>query len=89
MATTAQAVPRDYHTVTPSLVVAGAAKAIEFYKKAFGAEEKSRFPAPDGSLMHAEIRIGDSVVMLGDEMPEQGGVARNHTGHAGHPLHLS
>ena len=72
MATT-QAVPKGYHTVTPSLVIAGAAKAIEFYKKAFGAVEKSRFPAPNGTLMHAEIRIGDSIIMMGDEMPEQGG----------------
>ena len=71
MATT-QAVPKGYHTVTPSLVIAGAAKAIEFYKKAFGAEEKSRFPAPNGTLMHAEIRIGDSIIMMGDEMPEYG-----------------
>jgi PhnB protein len=69
----AQAIPKEYHTVTPSLVVAGAAKAIEFYKKALGAEEIMRFPGPDGKLMHAEIRVGDSVIMLGDEMPEQGG----------------
>ena len=61
------------HTVTPSLFVAGAAKAIDFYKKALGAEEVMRFPAPDGTIMHAEIRIGDSTIMLGDEMPEQGG----------------
>jgi PhnB protein len=73
MAQKAQAVPKGYHTVTPSLVVAGAAKAIDFYKKALGAEEVMRFPGPDGSLMHAEIRIGDSTIMLGDEMPEHGG----------------
>jgi PhnB protein len=73
MAKAAKAIPQGYHTVTPSIVVAGAAKAIDFYKKAFGAEEIMRFPGPDGSIMHAEIRIGDSVVMLGDEMPEQGG----------------
>jgi uncharacterized glyoxalase superfamily protein PhnB len=72
MAKKAQATPKGYHTVTPSLVVADAAKAIEFYKKALGAEERMRFPAPDGSIMHAEIRIGDSTIMLGDEMPEQG-----------------
>jgi PhnB protein len=72
MAKKAQAVPTGYHTVTPSLVVADAAKAIEFYKKALGAEELMRFPGPDGSIMHAEIRIGDSTVMLGDEMPDQG-----------------
>lgn len=73
MAKTVQAVPKGYHSVTPSLVVAGAARAIEFYKKALGAEELSRFPTPDGQLMHAEIRIGDSIVMLGDEMPGYGG----------------
>src|SRR5918993_2359578 len=69
----AQAIPKGYHTVTPSLVVAGAAKAIDFYKKALGAEERMRFPGPDGTIMHAELQIGDSIVMLGDEMPEQGG----------------
>ena len=69
----AQAIPKGYHTVTPSLVVAGAAKAIDFYKKAFGAEERMRFPAPDGTIMHAELLIGDSIVMLADEMPDQGG----------------
>ena len=68
-----QAIPKGYHTVTPSLFVAGAAKAIDFYKKALGAEEIMRLPAPDGSIMHAEIRIGDSKLMLGDEMPDQGG----------------
>jgi PhnB protein len=73
MANKAQAIPKGYHTVTPSLFVAGAAKAIDFYKKALGAEEVMRFPGPDGKIMHAEIRIGDSKIMLGDEMPEQGG----------------
>jgi uncharacterized glyoxalase superfamily protein PhnB len=73
MATKAQAIPRGYHTVTPSLVVAGAGKAIDFYKRAFGAVELMRFPGPDGTIMHAEIQIGDSIVMMGDEMPEQGG----------------
>jgi PhnB protein len=73
MATKAQAIPKGYHTVTPSIVVAGAGKAIDFYKQAFGAEELMRFPGPDGTIMHAEIRIGDSIVMLSDEMPEQGG----------------
>lgn len=73
MAKKAQPIPKGYHTVTPSIVVAGAAKAIEFYKKAFGAQEVMRFPGPDGkTIMHAEIRVGDSNIMLGDEMPEQG-----------------
>jgi PhnB protein len=72
MAKKAQAIPKGYHTVTPHLVVAGAAQAIDFYQKALGAEEVMRFPGPDGKIMHAEIRIGDSVVMLGEEMPDQG-----------------
>jgi PhnB protein len=72
MAAKAQATPKGYHTVTPSIVVDGAAKAIEFYKKALGAEELMRFSGPDGKIMHAEIKIGDSVVMLNDEMPEHG-----------------
>jgi PhnB protein len=68
-----QPIPKGYHSVTPSIFVAGATKAIEFYKKAFGAEEVSRFAGPDGKIMHAEIRIGDSPIMLADEMPEYGG----------------
>jgi len=60
------------HSVTPHLVCAGAAQAIEFYKKAFGAVEEARLPGPDGKLMHAMIRIGDSAIMLADEMPEWG-----------------
>ena len=68
-----QAIPRGYHTVTPSIVVAGAAKAIDFYKKGFGAEELMRLPGPGGMIMHAELQIGDSIIMLSDEMPDQGG----------------
>jgi len=60
------------HSVTPHLVCAGAAAAIEFYKKAFGAVELTRMPGPQGKLMHASIRIGDSAVMLVDESPEWG-----------------
>jgi catechol 2,3-dioxygenase-like lactoylglutathione lyase family enzyme len=71
MANPAKAVPTGFHTVTPTIVVNDAAKAIEFYKKAFGAQEISRFVGPDGkTIMHAEIRIGDSPVMLSDEMPD-------------------
>jgi PhnB protein len=72
MATQAQPIPPGYHTVTPYLIIQDAAKAIEFYKKAFGATELLRLPAPDGKLMHAEIKIGDSVVMLADEHPQMG-----------------
>lgn len=63
-------IPAGMHTVTPHLVCADAAKAIDFYKKAFGATELMRLPGPDGRLWHAAIRIGDSTVMLVDEMPE-------------------
>jgi PhnB protein len=63
-------IPEGMHTVTPHLICAGAAEAIEFYKKAFGAVELSRMPGSDGKVMHASIRIGDSVIMLNDEMPE-------------------
>jgi uncharacterized glyoxalase superfamily protein PhnB len=63
-------VPDGMHTVTPHLVCAGAAKAIEFYKKAFGATEIMRLSGKDGKLMHAQVRIGDSSVMLVDENPE-------------------
>lgn len=64
------AIPEGMRTVTPHLICAGAAEAIEFYKNAFGAVELGRMPGSDGRLMHASIRIGDSVIMLNDEMPE-------------------
>ena len=60
-------IPEGYHTITPYLIVKGAARAIEFYKQAFGATEIMRFPGPNDTLAHAEIKIGDSVVMLADE----------------------
>jgi uncharacterized glyoxalase superfamily protein PhnB len=65
--------PKGFHTVTPTLTVRDAGKAIDFYKRAFGAEERMRFPAPDRkSIMHAEIKIGDSIIFLSDERPEMG-----------------
>jgi PhnB protein len=64
-----KAIPDGFRTVTPYLIVDGAAKALEFYVRAFGAEETFRFPTPDGKIGHAEIRIGDSMVMLADEYP--------------------
>ncbi|NUU01084.1 VOC family protein [Herbaspirillum robiniae] len=64
------AIPPGMHSITPHLVCAGAAEAIEFYKKAFGAREGGRLAGPDGRLMHAHINIGDSSLMLVDEMPE-------------------
>jgi PhnB protein len=69
----AKAIPDGYRTVTPYLTVKGAAQAIEFYKRAFGARESERMTGPDGkSVMHAEIQIGDSLVMLSDEFPQMG-----------------
>ena len=67
-----KAIPEGMHSVTPHLICAGAAKAIEFYKKAFGAVETGRMPGADGKLMHAAIRIGDSCVMLVDENAQWG-----------------
>jgi uncharacterized glyoxalase superfamily protein PhnB len=66
------AAPAGMHTVTPHLVCAGAADAIEFYKNAFGAVEMMRLPGSDGKLIHASVRIGDSIVMLVDEIPQCG-----------------
>lgn len=68
----AKPIPDGYHSVTPHLVVRGAAKALAFYQKAFGAEERYRMPGPEGKILHAEMKIGDSVVMLSDEFPPQG-----------------
>jgi len=65
-------IPEGYHTATPYLIIRGAADAIEFYKKAFGATELMRMPAPGGTIGHAEIKIGDSPIMLADEFPEMG-----------------
>ncbi len=62
-------IPPGMRTVTPYLAIAGAAEALEFYKKAFGAKELSRAPLPDGKLMHAEMKIGDTRVMMSDEFP--------------------
>lgn len=63
-------IPEGYHTVTTSLAVKGAAKLIDFLKAAFGGEEAFRMPLPSGEIMHAEVRIGDSVVMLTDAMAQ-------------------
>ena len=65
-------IPEGYHVVTPYLIIKGAAEAIEFYKTAFGAQELVRMPMPDGKIGHAEIKIGDSILMLGEEMEEMG-----------------
>ncbi len=68
----AKPIPDGYHTVTPYLIVKDASRAIEFYKKAFGAKELMRFADPSGKIGHAEIKIGDSPIMLADEFPDMG-----------------
>lgn len=67
-----KATPDGYHTATPYLIIQGAAAALDFYKKVFGATEIMRMAQPEGKIGHAEIRIGDSVVMLADEVPQMG-----------------
>jgi len=72
---TVKAIPAGYRTVTPYLTIKNGAKALEFYKKAFGATAIYKLMMSDGRLGHAEIRLGDSMIMLGDELPEYGGKA--------------
>jgi uncharacterized glyoxalase superfamily protein PhnB len=82
-------IPEGYHSLTPSLTVRGAARAIEFYGRAFGAVEVSRAVAPDGkSLWHAELQIGDSRLMLTDEMPDMGSHAPPASGAVGFSVWL-
>jgi len=72
METKVNAIPKEFHTVTPCLTLKSTLKAIEFYKKTFGAKELEVFPSPDGNdTMHAMIQIGDSILMMGDERPGQ------------------
>ncbi len=79
-------VPEGFHTVTPYVTVKGAAAAIEFYERAFGAEEIFRWADPDGSIRHAEVVIGDSPIMLTDEAPEFGMSGPQTPG--GSPVHM-
>jgi PhnB protein len=79
-------IPEGYHTATPYLIVSEGMRALEFYKEAFGAEELMRLPGPGGKLMHGEIRIGDSPIMLADEFPEIG--ARSPKSYGGSPVSL-
>ena len=81
-------IPEGFHTATPHLVVSDAAAAIEFYQKAFGAEEVSRMPGPEGKIMHAAIRIGDSPVMLNDEFPDMGTLGPKAIGGSAVTIHL-
>lgn len=79
-------IPEGYHTVTPYLIVTGATAALEFYVKAFGATELMRLPGPDGKVMHAEFKIGDSPIMLADECPEMN--AKSPQSYGGSPVSI-
>ena len=81
-------VPEGYHTITPHLIVRDAARAIEFYKQAFGAKDRGVMKGPDGKVMHAELQIGDSIVMLADEMPEFGSRSPQSIGGSPAGLHI-
>jgi PhnB protein len=87
MASTVNPIPEGFHTATPYMIIKGAAAAIEFYKAAFGATEIMRHTDPDGTVRHAQIRIGDSPVMIADEFPQfpewRGPQARG-----GSPVHI-
>ena len=81
-------IPDSYRRVTPTLTVAGAVKALEFYSLVFGATERMRFPSPAGTISHAEIQIGDSVVIVEDEDPQRGTTAPPPGGLPGSPASL-
>ena len=84
----AKPVPAGYHTVTPYMAVKNGIKALEFYKKAFGATELTKLIMPDGRLGHAELRLGDSMIMLSDEFPEYGGKSPQTLGGSPVNIHL-
>ncbi len=85
---TAKAVPEGYHTLTPTLTIRDAARAVEFYKQAFGAVERGVNKGPDVKVMHAELIIGDSIIMLADEFPEFGSLSPQTIGGSGTGLHI-
>ena len=88
MAENAKAVPTGFHSLTPHLTVRDADKALEFYKNALGAEILNVARMPDGKVMHAALRIGDSMLMLNEEMPEFGALSPLSNGGAGVTIHI-
>jgi PhnB protein len=88
MADTVKAVPEGFHTLTPHLTVRDATRAINFYQKAFGAEVLRVSHGPEGKVMHAELKIGDSILMLNDEFPEWGALGPPSTGGSGVIIHM-
>jgi PhnB protein len=85
---TVKPTPEGYHSVTPYLFIKGAASAIEFYKNVFGATEVMCMASPNGQIMHAELKIGDSIVMLGDENPQIGALSPQSIGGTACGLHV-
>lgn len=83
-----KAIPEGYSSLTPYLVVKGAEKALDYYKKVFNAEEMLRMPGPNGRVMHAEVKIGNSVLMLSDENPERGYLSPQTLGGSGSSVML-
>ena len=81
-------IPEGYSSVTPYLYIKGASSAVEFYKKVFGAAEILRMPGPNGQIMHAELKIGDSMIMLSDEHPEMGALSPQSVGGTATGLHV-
>ena len=88
MTTAKKPVPEGYHTLTPFMTVKDCTRAIEFYKQAFGAEERGIAKDPSGKVMHAEIKIGDSIVMMADEFPDFGALAPESGGGTSMGLHI-
>ena len=80
-------IPDGWHTVTPYLICKGAGNALDWYKKALGAEERFRMPGPGGVVMHAEMQVGDSIVMMADEFPDMG--AKSPLAYGGSPVGLN
>jgi PhnB protein len=81
-------IPDGYHSITPALTVRDAERAIEFYKQAFGATDRGVMKGPDGKIMHAELVIGDSIIMLSDEFPQYGGLSPQSLGGSPSTLHI-
>ena len=81
-------IPDGYHTLTPYMTIRDAARAIDFYKQAFGATERGVMKGPDGKIMHAELMIGDSIIMLADEFPEYGALSPESVGGSATGLHI-
>ncbi|HTU65988.1 MAG TPA: VOC family protein [Steroidobacteraceae bacterium] len=88
-ATKVQPIPEGFHALTPHLVCKDAVRAIEFYKQAFGAEEQFRLTGPDGALIHASLRVGDSMLLLTDECPPMGAFGPQKLGGSPVTIHLS